>query len=86
MKCSVNWMWPAKMPGEGFAMHEACSGLCHLMKLLGVAADGGKDSLSMVAETQKADNTPDELVKAPGTVVVSAYARCKDITKASGFL
>lgn len=74
-------MWPAKLSGEGFAMYEACKGLCDLMKLVGVAADGGKDSLSMAAHTVNEDNTVDDTVKAPGTVVVSAYAPCVDITK-----
>lgn len=42
---------------------------------LGVACDGGKDSLSMAAT---ADG---EVVKAPGNLVVSAYVTCPDITQ-----
>ena len=41
---------------------------------LGVACDGGKDSLSMAA------NAGDEVVMAPGNLVVSAYVTCPDIT------
>lgn len=41
---------------------------------LGMACDGGKDSLSMAA---MAGN---ETVKAPGQLVISAYAPCPDIT------
>ncbi|PIO56519.1 hypothetical protein TELCIR_22081, partial [Teladorsagia circumcincta] len=42
---------------------------------VGCAIDGGKDSLSMAAKVG------DELVKAPGTLVLSAYAPCPDVTK-----
>ena len=45
------------------------------MVALGIAADGGKDSLSMAARVG------DEVVKAPGQVVVSAYASMPDITR-----
>jgi len=41
---------------------------------LGMACDGGKDSLSMAA------SAGGETVKAPGNLVVSAYVRCPDIT------
>jgi phosphoribosylformylglycinamidine synthase len=43
---------------------------------LGVACDGGKDSLSMAAKA------PDgETVMAPGNLVISAYVGCPDITQ-----
>ncbi|XP_062608746.1 phosphoribosylformylglycinamidine synthase-like isoform X1 [Saccostrea cucullata] len=74
IKCSGNWMWPAKLPGEGAALLEACSAMCDIMKHLGIAVDGGKDSLSMAARVG------DQTVKAPGTLVISAYAACPDIT------
>lgn len=73
VKCSGNWMWPAKLPGEGAALYEACSAMCSLMKELGIAIDGGKDSLSMAARIGK------DVVKAPGTLVVSCYAPCPDV-------
>jgi len=76
IKCSVNWMWAAKMPGEGAALYDAAAALRDLMVNLGIAADGGKDSLSMAARVG------DEVVKAPGQVVVSAYASMPDITRA----
>lgn len=60
VKCSGNWMWPAKLPGEGAAMFDACCALCRTMKKLGVAIDGGKDSLSMAARVGS------ETVKAAG--------------------
>ena len=40
---------------------------------LGIACDGGKDSVSMVASAGQ------EKVKAPGNLVISVYAPCPDI-------
>ncbi|BFZ24618.1 hypothetical protein BsWGS_27657 [Bradybaena similaris] len=73
IKCSGNWMWPAKLEGEGVALLDACEAMCSFMKDMGVAIDGGKDSLSMAARVSG------EVVKAPGTLVVSAYVGCPDI-------
>jgi len=75
IKCSVNWMWAAKLPGDGAALYEAAIALSKLMIEIGIAIDGGKDSLSMAAQVE------DEIVKAPGQVVISAYASMPDITK-----
>ena len=69
-------MWAAKLPGEGAALFDACSAMCSVMKGFGIAIDGGKDSLSMAARVNK-----NEIVKAPGTLVVSCYAPCPDIRK-----
>uniref|UniRef100_A0A4W6D2E1 Phosphoribosylformylglycinamidine synthase n=1 Tax=Lates calcarifer TaxID=8187 RepID=A0A4W6D2E1_LATCA len=74
VKCSGNWMWAAKLPGEGVCLWEACKAMCEVMGQLGIAIDGGKDSLSMAARVGK------ETVKAPGALVISAYAVCPDIT------
>uniref|UniRef100_A0A8C9SZA2 Phosphoribosylformylglycinamidine synthase n=1 Tax=Scleropages formosus TaxID=113540 RepID=A0A8C9SZA2_SCLFO len=74
VKCSGNWMWAAKLPGEGANLWEACQAMCQVMGQLGVAVDGGKDSLSMAARVGK------ETVKAPGSLVISVYAICPDIT------
>lgn len=53
-------MWPAKQPGEGSNLVEACDAMCEVMRSLGIAIDGGKDSLSMAARVG------DTVVKAPG--------------------
>ena len=45
VKCSGNWMLAAKLPGEGLRLVETCRAMCDTMKILGVAIDGGKDSL-----------------------------------------
>uniref|UniRef100_H3CZV5 Phosphoribosylformylglycinamidine synthase n=1 Tax=Tetraodon nigroviridis TaxID=99883 RepID=H3CZV5_TETNG len=74
VKCSGNWMWAAKLPGEGACLWDACRAMCEVMGQLGVAIDGGKDSLSMAARVGR------ETVKAPGALVISTYAVCPDIT------
>uniref|UniRef100_A0A452E2K7 Phosphoribosylformylglycinamidine synthase n=1 Tax=Capra hircus TaxID=9925 RepID=A0A452E2K7_CAPHI len=68
VKCSGNWMWAAKLPGEGAALADACEAMVAVMAALGVAVDGGKDSLSMAARVGS------ETVRAPGSLVISAYA------------
>ena len=68
-------MWPAKLAGEGALLYDACAAMCDVMERVGVAVDGGKDSLSMAARVGG-----EQTVKAPGTLVVSAYAPCPDIT------
>ncbi|MCL5966538.1 MAG: phosphoribosylformylglycinamidine synthase [Deltaproteobacteria bacterium] len=79
VKCSGNWMWAAKLPGEGARLSDAAVALRDIMIALGIAIDGGKDSLSMAARVVSGGTS--ETVKSPGTLVVSAYAPCPDITK-----
>jgi phosphoribosylformylglycinamidine synthase len=75
IKCSANWMWAPKLPGEGAALYDAVGAMRDLMVQLGIAVDGGKDSLSM------ATKVGDEIVKSPRELVISAYATMPDITK-----
>jgi len=75
IKCSGNWMYAAKLPGEGAKMYDACEALRNALLDLGVGIDGGKDSLSMAARCG------DEVVKAPGELTLTCYVTCPDITK-----
>ena len=75
IKCSANWMWAPKLPGEGAALYDAVRAMRDLMIQLGIAVDGGKDSLSM------ATRVGDEIAKSPRELVISAYATVPDITK-----
>ncbi|KAI7726414.1 hypothetical protein M8C21_027352 [Ambrosia artemisiifolia] len=75
VKASGNWMYAAKLDGEGAAMYDAAVALSEAMVELGIAIDGGKDSLSMAAQVSG------EVVKAPGNLVISAYVTCPDVTK-----
>ena len=75
VKCSANWMWAPKLPGEGAALYDAACAMRDAMITLGIAVDGGKDSLSMATRVGK------ETVKSPRELVISAYATVEDITK-----
>jgi phosphoribosylformylglycinamidine synthase len=75
IKCSGNWMWAAKLPGEGARLYDAAVAMRELMIELGIAVDGGKDSITMAAKVAN------ETVKAPGELVISGYATMPDITK-----
>lgn len=74
IKASGNWMYAAKMGNEGAAMYDAALALKECMIELGIAIDGGKDSLSMAAQAGG------ETVMAPGNIVLSTYVTCPDIT------
>ncbi len=73
VKCSANWMWAPKLSGEGAALYDAARAMRDAMIVLGMAVDGGKDSLSMAT---KVDG---ETVKSPRQLVISAYAAVPDI-------
>ena len=34
VKCSANWMWAAKLPGEGADMWDACEAMCDSIRLI----------------------------------------------------
>ncbi len=75
IKCSANWMWAPKLSGEGAALYDAVTSMRDIMIRLGIAVDGGKDSLSM------ATRVGEEIVKSPRELVISAYVTMPDITK-----
>jgi phosphoribosylformylglycinamidine synthase len=81
IKCSGNWMWAAKLPGEGARLYDASVALRDILLELGIAIDGGKDSLSMAAKVIDPSGEKNEIVKSPGTLVISAYVTCPDVTK-----
>jgi phosphoribosylformylglycinamidine synthase len=80
IRCSANWMWAPKLPGEGSRLYDAAVAMRDVMIEFGMAVDGGKDSLSMATRVTSPDGTS-ETVKSPGTLVISAYVTCPDITK-----
>ncbi|MDZ4284448.1 MAG: phosphoribosylformylglycinamidine synthase, partial [Patescibacteria group bacterium] len=75
VKCRANWMWAAKQPGEGALLYEAAVAMRDFMVRLGIASDGGKDSLSMETVVGKS------LVISPGELVVMGYAPVPDVRK-----
>ncbi|MFA5993429.1 MAG: phosphoribosylformylglycinamidine synthase [Parcubacteria group bacterium] len=78
VKCSANWMWAPKLPGEGAALHDAACAMRGAMMATGVAVDGGKDSLSM------ATLVGEETVKSPRELVISLYALMNDCNVSVG--
>lgn len=75
VKCSANWMWAPKLPGEGAAIYDAARAMRDAMIDLGIAVDGGKDSLSM------ATRVGGETVKSPRQLVISVYGAVPNIRK-----
>lgn len=73
---SANWMWPAKQKGENSRLYSAVESLSKYCIDLGIPVPTGKDSMSM---TMRYENG--EVVKAPGTVIVSAVAPCINFKK-----
>jgi len=78
VKVSGNWMWAAKLDGEGPKMYDIAEAASELMVDLGISIDGGKDSLSMAARVPLADGGA-ETAKSPGQFVCSAYAPVPDV-------
>lgn len=78
IKCEGNWMWAAKLPGECASLYDAATATRDVMIELGIAIDGGKDSLSMAARCPTTDGST-ETVKAPGTLVISGYCTMDNV-------
>lgn len=76
VRLSANWMWAAKLEGEGSRMYAACEAMCDALVTAGCAVDGGKDSLSMAAS-----DGAGAVVKAPGALTLTAYAPCVDVAR-----
>ncbi|HRX11313.1 MAG TPA: phosphoribosylformylglycinamidine synthase [Draconibacterium sp.] len=72
---SANWMWPAKNSGENARIYEAVKASSDFACELGINIPTGKDSMSM---TQK---YKDDVVYAPGTVIISASGEVSDCRK-----
>ncbi len=68
---SANWMWPAKQPGEDARLYRAVEAASQFAIDLGISIPTGKDSLSMTMNYEDGS-----VVRAPGTVVISAAAEC----------
>lgn len=77
VKYLANWMLAAKLPGEGVWLYEAACALRDISMKLGIAAIGGKDSLSMAAKAKNPTGT-EQIVKGPAQLVVSAFAPMSD--------
>ncbi len=71
----ANWMAAAKLPGEGAVICDAVVSMRDLSIKFKIKQDGGKDSLTMAELIAKV------FVKAPVTLVLSAYVTVPDVKK-----
>lgn len=81
IKCEANWMWAAKLPGDAASIYDAAHAMSDAMIELGIAVDGGKDSLSMAARCPVEGQDAGETVRAPGTLVVTGYCSVPDVSR-----
>ncbi len=77
---SANWMCAASHPGEGANLYDTVQAVgLDLCPALGVSIPVGKDSMSMRARWTDGDT--DKQVVAPLSLVVSAFAPVRDVTR-----
>ena len=81
LKCSANWMCPAITAQEKGKLRIAVKCLMEKLHEVGIAIDGGKDSVSMTAQVENAKSGQMERIDAPCTLVLTAYAPCTDIRR-----
>lgn len=75
VRCSGNWMWPVKVPGYDHKLVKGVQTLKDTCLSLGIAIDGGKDSLSMTSLDKE---TGDQLISPP-QLVLTGYAPCPNL-------
>ncbi len=72
-------MWAVKLPGDGASLYDAVVAMRDVMIELGIAVDGGKDSLSPRRQNAPHQMRAEEIVKAPGVLVISGYSMMPNI-------
>jgi phosphoribosylformylglycinamidine synthase len=75
IKCSGNWMWALTRDGESDKLVKTAMAMTEAMRFLGLAIDGGKDSLSMGTKIDGKE------VFSPNNLVLTGYAHVPDFTK-----
>ena len=81
VKCSANWMWsPRSSPEQAHNMYEAMLALSSICCDLGIAIDGGKDSVSMHSIVENISGEKCKVLSPP-TLVLTSYAPVNDINK-----
>ena len=80
IKLSANWMSPNGHPGDDAGLYQAVKTLGEeLCPALGISTPVGKDSMSMRTTWQ--EDGKEKSVTSPVSLVISAFARVKDIRK-----
>lgn len=81
VKLSANWMCASGHPGEDAGLYAAVQALGEtLCPQLGLSIPVGKDSMSMQTRWQQQDEQ--QVMTAPLSVVISAFARVEDVRRA----
>lgn len=75
VSCRANWMWAAKLPGEGARLYDAARAMADIMIEMGTRIHGGKDSLSLAVQIA------DQTIVSPGQLVIMGSAPVADIGK-----
>lgn len=78
VRASANWMLAAKFRGNRAWLWDAMQALRDACIQLGMAIDGGKDSLSMAVIT-RSPNGESVMVESPPTLILKAYATMSDV-------
>ncbi|MEE9398129.1 MAG: phosphoribosylformylglycinamidine synthase [Methylococcales bacterium] len=80
IKLSANWMAAAGSPGEDASLYETVKSVgIDICPTLGIAIPVGKDSLSM--KTVWSDKDSEKTMKAPLSLIISAFSPVEDITR-----
>jgi phosphoribosylformylglycinamidine synthase len=80
IKLSANWMSPASHPGEGAGLYRGVQAIgMDLCPKLGVGIPVGKDSMSMKMRWTNDEGEARE-VTSPMSVIITAFASCKDVS------
>lgn len=73
IRCAANWMWANNDDTDKYLLRQALLTLKESLIELGIAVDGGKDSLSMSVKTSN------ETIKSPNTLTLTGYATSLNI-------
>ena len=83
IKLSANWMAAAGRPDDDADLYDGVQAASTLAVELGIAIPVGKDSLSMRAVLERGpEDEPDCEVRAPLTLIASAWAPVEDVRRA----
>jgi phosphoribosylformylglycinamidine synthase len=73
IRCAANWMWSNNNDTDKYLLRKALLTLKESLIELGIAVDGGKDSLSMSVKTKN------ETIKSPNTLTLTGYVTSLNI-------
>ena len=83
VRLSANWMAAVGHPGEDAALYDAVHAVgMELCPALGISIPVGKDSMSMQTRWTDASAAAEQKTVAPVSLIVSAFARTRDVRQA----